>query len=98
MSHNPHWVDREMRTAAALCIHTEKTGTLCSKCAANAVKRFLVEDKKGYRRGIKAAASLVEMFDKHVQHPYRLSDCILGKFNLLAKRKIRKNKFELFKR
>ena len=48
-------------------------------------------DPDSYRMGIEAAASFVEMFDKHVQHPYRLSDCILCKFNLISKRKLRKN-------
>jgi len=48
-------------------------------------------DRDSYRMGIEAAASFVEMFDKHVQHPYRLSDCILCKFNLISKRKLRKN-------
>ena len=48
-------------------------------------------DRDSYRMGIEAAASFVEMFDKHVDHPYRLSDCILCKFNLISKRKLRKN-------
>jgi len=48
-------------------------------------------DRDSYQMGIEAAASFVEMFDKHVQHPYRLSDCILCKFNLISKRKLRKN-------
>jgi hypothetical protein len=44
-----------------------------------------------YRMGIQAAASFVEQFDKYVSHPSLLSDCILAKFNLLGKGKIRKN-------
>lgn len=52
-------------------------------------KRML--DSASYRRGIEAAASFVEQFDKYVSHSYLLSDCILGKFNLIGKRKIRKN-------
>jgi hypothetical protein len=48
-------------------------------------------DRDSYQMGIEAASSFVEMFDKHVQHPYRLSDCILCKFNLISKRKLRKN-------
>lgn len=51
-------------------------------------------DSASYRRGIEAAASYVEQFDKHVQHDYLLSDCILGKFNMIGKRKVRKNKPE----
>lgn len=48
-------------------------------------------DSASYCRGIAAAAAFVMQFDKYVQHPYRLSDCILGKFNLIGKRKIQKN-------
>lgn len=48
-------------------------------------------DSDSYRMGIEAAASFVEQFDKQVSHPYLLSDCILGKFNLIGKRKLRKN-------
>lgn len=50
-------------------------------------------DSASYRRGIEAAASFVEQFDKYVTgHPYLLSDCILGKFNVLGKRRrVRKN-------
>jgi hypothetical protein len=48
-------------------------------------------DSTSYRRGIEAAASYVEQFDKYVQHDYLLSDCILGKFNMIGKRKVRKN-------
>jgi hypothetical protein len=48
-------------------------------------------DSASYRRGIEAAASFVEQFDKYVLHPWKLSDCILGKFNMIGKRKIRKN-------
>lgn len=46
--------------------------------------------KKGYRRGIEAAASFVEQFDKYVNHDYLLSECILSKFNIM-KGKPRKN-------
>lgn len=46
---------------------------------------------ESYRRGIAAAAAFVMQFDKYVDHDYRLSDCILGKFNLIGKRKIAKN-------
>jgi len=48
-------------------------------------------DSRWYRFGIEAVASFVEQFNKYVSHPYLLSDCILGKFNLIGKRKIRKN-------
>lgn len=47
-------------------------------------------DRDSYRMGIEAAASFVEMFDKHVQHSHRLSDCILAKFNLISKRQIQR--------
>jgi hypothetical protein len=48
-------------------------------------------DSASYRRGIGAAAAFVMQFDKYVQHNYRLSDCILGKFNLIGKKSIQKN-------
>jgi hypothetical protein len=50
-----------------------------------------VLDLDSFRKGIAAAASFVEPYDKYVKHAYRLSDCILGKFNQIGKRKIRKN-------
>jgi hypothetical protein len=46
---------------------------------------------EGYRKGIEAAASFVEQFDKYVNHDYLLSECILSKFNVM-KGKPRKNK------
>lgn len=48
-------------------------------------------DSESYRRGIAVAAAFVQEFDKYVQHRYRLSDCILGKFNLIKKKEIQKN-------
>lgn len=51
-------------------------------------------DSASYRRGIEAAASFIEQFDKYVSHPYLLSDCILAKFNLIGKRRIRRNQRE----
>lgn len=48
-----------------------------------------------WRKGVLFAAEFVEMFDKHVSHPYRLSDCILAKFNMRDKKDIRKNKGRL---
>lgn len=45
-----------------------------------------------YTRGIRAAAEFVAQFDRYVAHDYRLSDCILGKFNLIPKSKIRRTK------
>lgn len=48
-------------------------------------------DGPSYRIGIKAAASFVKQFDAYVSNPYLLSDCILKNFNLIGKRKVRKN-------
>lgn len=42
--------------------------------------------KQGYRKGIEAAASFVEQFDKYVNHDYLLSECILSKFNIMKGR------------
>jgi hypothetical protein len=42
-------------------------------------------------RAIAMVADFVEQFDKQVDHPSRLSDCILLKFNLINKRQVRRN-------
>lgn len=39
---------------------------------------------------IAAVADYVALFDKQVDHPWRLSDTILLKFNLISKRRVRK--------
>lgn len=41
--------------------------------------------------GIRLAASVAEDYDKYSSHPYLVSDCILGKLNVL-KGRVRKNK------
>lgn len=53
---------------------------------ANAARR------EGYLEGVRAAADLVKGagFDEMVDHPFRLSDVILCKFNLISKRQMRK--------
>lgn len=42
-------------------------------------------------RGIRLAASVASDYDKYNSHPYLVSDCILGKLNVLKGRP-RKNK------
>lgn len=49
-------------------------------------------DSASYEKGIRAAAALVEMFDRRVDHEFLLSDCILAKFGLLPKKRIRSNR------
>jgi len=47
-------------------------------------------DRESWKNGVRAAADFVEQFDRYVDHSHRLSDVILCKFNMLAKRKVRK--------
>jgi len=42
------------------------------------------------RYGIRLAASVAEDYDALSAHPYRVSDCILGKLNLIPKGRIRR--------
>ena len=51
-------------------------------------------DKTEFKRGIEFACQLIEDlgYDKSSRHPYRISDCIRGKMNMLPKKKVRKNK------
>lgn len=50
------------------------------------------ERERGYVEGVRQAAAYIAEFDTYVAHPYRLSDCLLMKFNLLPKRRVRKNR------
>lgn len=70
---------------------TTKKGEFLQRRKAIEAWNFRAFDSGWYRRGVQAAASLVEQFDKYVSHPYLLSDCILAKFNLIGNRKIQKN-------
>jgi len=54
-------------------------------------QRLDIDEKKAYVAGIKAAAGYVADFDKLVDHEFKLSDCILAKFNIL-KRRVRRNR------
>lgn len=40
---------------------------------------------------VEAVADFVATFDSAVKHDWRLSDCILLKFNLINKRQVRRN-------
>ncbi|HZU33139.1 MAG TPA: hypothetical protein VFB79_18635 [Candidatus Angelobacter sp.] len=40
----------------------------------------------GLLRGIRAAAEFIGEFDRQINHPYRMEDCVLAKFNLLKGR------------
>jgi hypothetical protein len=77
----------------ALGLNGDFLGATEKKLWRKAIKAWnaRVLDSDSFRKGIRAAASFVEGFDKYVKHAYRLSDCILGKFNQIGKRKIRKN-------
>lgn len=45
----------------------------------------------GLVSGLRGAAQFISQFDKTSSHPYRLSDCLLAKFNM-RKKKVRKNR------
>lgn len=47
--------------------------------------------RKGQREGIKLAASVAADYDHLSSHDYKVSECILGKLNVL-KRKPRRNR------
>jgi len=49
------------------------------------------ERDRGFVAGVKAAAGYVGQFNVHVDHPYRLDDCILGKFNVTKRKRPRRN-------
>jgi hypothetical protein len=42
-------------------------------------------ESAAWAEGVRAAADYVSGFDKYVKHDFRLSDCILGKFNLMKR-------------
>lgn len=42
-------------------------------------------------RTIAMVCEMIEPFDAKVNHPWRLSDCLLFKFNLINKRQVRPN-------
>lgn len=48
--------------------------------------------RRARQEGISMAAAFIAEWDGYVDHDFRLSDCLLGKFNMLAKSKIRKNR------
>jgi hypothetical protein len=48
-------------------------------------------DVPSFRYGIFIAAELASQYDSSSSHPYKLQDCIMGKLNMLPKRKVRKN-------
>ena len=47
--------------------------------------------ERDHLRGMEDVLSLVEEWDAQVQHPWRLSDCLRLKLNLINKRQMRKN-------
>lgn len=53
---------------------------------------FTDELKREYKKGIEAAASMLEFsgLNRTSSHPWLLSDCIRAKFNQLPKSKVRK--------
>jgi hypothetical protein len=55
------------------------------------IKRPLLLDNASFRYGIQIAAEVASDYDKYSSHPYLVSECILGKLNVL-KGKPRKNK------
>jgi hypothetical protein len=54
-------------------------------------RKFLL-DLQAFKRGVKAAAGVVEMFTGSTTHPYRLDDVVLCKLNVVSRDKPRLNK------
>ncbi|HAM41629.1 MAG TPA: hypothetical protein DCP69_09920 [Candidatus Omnitrophica bacterium] len=46
---------------------------------------------RGVRDGVQSVMEALEKWDTQVQHPWRLSDCLRLKLNLINKRRVRKN-------
>jgi len=59
------------------------------------VKKKFLEDMKAFRRGVEAAAGVIETFNGSTTHPYRLDDCVLFKLNVTSRTKLRPNKKRL---
>jgi hypothetical protein len=51
------------------------------------------ERHDGFVAGIKAVADYVEQFNRQLDHPYRLDDCVLAKFNVTKRKRPRRNPF-----
>jgi hypothetical protein len=49
-------------------------------------------DLRAFKRGVEAAAGVVEMFNGSTTHPYRLDDVVLCKLNVVSRDKPRLNK------
>lgn len=55
-------------------------------------KRILESERRElFRSGVRAAASVAGDFDAQIDHPWKMEDVILCKFNLLPKEKMRRN-------
>ena len=46
------------------------------------VERLTQKEKLAYLRGVKAAAQFIGEWDSQINHPYRMEDVILCKFNI----------------
>ena len=44
----------------------------------------------GFREGVRAAAAFIGQWDKRIDHPYRIEDVVLCKFNLTRRQKPRR--------
>lgn len=51
------------------------------------------ERHDGFVAGVKAVADYVAQFNPFLAHPYRLDDCVLGKFNATKRKRPRRNPF-----
>lgn len=58
------------------------------------IKRPKNVDRASFRYGIQIAAEVAADYDRYSSHPYLVSDCILGKLNVL-KGKPKKNAYAL---
>lgn len=51
-------------------------------------------DLRAFKRGVEAAAGIVEMFNGSTTHPYRLDDVVLCKLNVSNRLRLNKKKIE----
>lgn len=47
-------------------------------------------ERQAWEKGVRVAADVASTYDHLSSHPFRVSDCILGKLNLLPNSKIRR--------
>ena len=82
------WLSKEVEKLTGVYLHPESMRFTAAQLFNWA--------REHYKNGVRAAAGYVSDFDRQVNHEFRLSDCILAKFNMRPKR-VRKNKGNLLR-